>query len=94
MIVGLELNISEKRKIKKQLKKKDFKQLDSIKTEEWLKESFDLEEEDIEEAYFYTRLAIGRENADPKEPAPFSAVLEVCYREENGKFFLYLRYGD
>lgn len=94
VIVGLELNISGKRKIKKQLKKKDFQQLDSIKTEEWLRESFDLEEEDIEDAYFYTRLPKGRKNPDRNEPFPLSAMLEVCYREENGKFYLYLRYVD
>ena len=94
MIVGLELNISAKKKILKQLKKKDYQQLDSIKKEEWLKESFDLEEGDIEDVYFNTRLTKGRKNPDHNEPFPLSAMLKVCYREENGKFYLYLRYAD
>ena len=98
MIVGLELNISEKRHIKKQLKKKNFEQVEQNgedKIVNWVGEGCELGERDIDAFCFTTLLPpIKRMKAASNEPTPFGSMVVICLGEKNGKLYMYLYYGD
>ena len=89
VIVGLELNISEKKQIEEQLKK--FEDIDAEEEEKYA-EIFNFDKKNIKKAG--TRMA-GMERFNPKDvPVPLTSNLIAILVQYEGRIYLYLEYKE